>query len=113
MNVMNYKGYSARIEYDDDDEIFFGQVLGIRDFVSFHADTVAELKTAFQDSVDDYLETCRKTGKTPNKPYSGKLMFRVKPEIHAGVARAASIEGKSLNQWAEEVLVEALKRHAS
>jgi predicted HicB family RNase H-like nuclease len=113
MNAMNYKGYTARIEYDGDDEIFFGQILGIRDLVSFHADNVAELKVAFQESVDDYLETCRKIGKEPNKPYSGKLMFRVKPELHAGAARAANLEGKSLNQWAEEVLSEAVKRHSA
>lgn len=110
MNAMNYKGYTARIEYDDDDEIFFGQILGIRDFVSFHADSVPELKIAFRESVDDYLETCLKIGKEPNKPYSGKLMFRVKPELHAGAVRAANLEGKSLNQWAEEVLSEAVKR---
>jgi len=113
MNAMNYKGYTARIEYDGDDEIFFGQILGIRDLVSFHADNVAELKVAFQESVDDYLETCRKIGKEPNKPYSGKLMFRVKPELHAGAARAANLEGKSLNQWAEEVLSEAVKRRSA
>jgi predicted HicB family RNase H-like nuclease len=113
MNVISYKGYSARIEYDGDDEIFFGQLLGIQDLVSFHADNVAELKTAFQESVDDYLETCRKLGKNPNKPYNGKMMFRVKPEVHAGAARAASLEGKSLNQWAEEVLAEAVNRRAS
>jgi predicted HicB family RNase H-like nuclease len=113
MNAMNYKGYTARIEYDGDDEIFFGQILGIRDFVSFHADSVAELKTAFEESVDDYVETCRKIGKEPNKPYSGKLMFRVNPELHASAARAASIEGKSLNQWAEEVLSEAVKRRSA
>ena len=113
MNAMNHKGYTARIEYDDDDEIFFGQILGIRDFVSFHADSVSELKLAFQESVDDYLETCKKIGKEPNKPYSGKLMFRVQPELHAGAARAASLEGKSLNQWAEEVLSEAVKRRSA
>ena len=113
MNAMHYKGYSARVEYDDDDEIFVGHLVGINDIVGFHADSVAELTAAFIESVDDYLETCRKIGKEPNKPYSGKLMFRVKPELHAGAARAANLEGKSLNQWAEEVLSEAVKRHSA
>ena len=113
MNAMHYKGYSARVEYDDDDEIFVGHLVGINDIVGFHADSVAELKAAFIESVDDYLETCRKIGKEPNKPYSGKLMFRVKPELHAGAARAANLEGKSLNQWAEEVLSEAVKRRSA
>ena len=113
MNAMHYNGFSARIDYDDEDQIFFGRLVGITDVISFHADTVAEFKAAFEETVDDYLETCRKLGKEPNKPYSGKLMFRVKPELHASAARAASLEGKSLNQWAEDVLTEAVQRKSA
>ncbi|MER9236181.1 type II toxin-antitoxin system HicB family antitoxin [Mesorhizobium sp. M0622] len=107
MNAMTYKGYSARIDYDDDDEIFFGRIAGIRDGVSFHAETVAELKAAFHEAVDDYVETCAKIGKSPQKPYSGNLMLRVDPSVHSKVALAAEVAGKSLNQWGEEVLREA------
>lgn len=107
MNTMHYNGYSARIEYDDEDEIFFGRIAGIRDGVSFHASTVAQLKAAFHEAVDDYLATCAKIGKQPQKPYSGKVMFRIAPEIHAKAALAAELSGKSLNQWAEEVLDKA------
>jgi predicted HicB family RNase H-like nuclease len=107
MNIMTYKGYAARIEFDAEDEIFFGRLAGIDDVIGFHADTVSELKTAFHESVDDYIETCRKIGKVPMKPYSGKMMFRVDPEIHARAAKAAELAGKSLNQWAEEVLDKA------
>ena len=113
MNAMHYNGFSARIDYDDEDQIFFGRLVGITDVISFHADTVAELRAAFEETVDDYLETCRKLGKEPNKTYSGKLMFRVKPELHASAARAASLEGKSLNQWAEDVLTEAVQRKSA
>ena len=104
---MNYKGYSARIEFDADDELFFGKLAGVADVIGFHADTVVGLKQAFHEAVDDYVETCRKLGKDPQKPYSGKMMFRVDPEIHARAARAAELAGKSLNQWAEEVLDKA------
>ncbi|ANK83642.1 MAG: antitoxin HicB [Rhizobiales bacterium NRL2] len=107
---MSYKGYSARIEYDDQDEIFFGRLAGIRDSVSFHADTVGDLKAAFHDAVDDYLETCARIGKTPQKPYSGRMMFRVAPETHRRAALAAELAGKSLNQWAEDVLDEASRK---
>ena len=103
-NRMTYKGYAARIEYDDEDGLFTGRIAGIRDGVGFHADTVDELRTAFRDAVDDYIETCAKIGKQPQKPYSGRMMFRVSPEIHRRAARAAELSGKSLNQWAEEVL---------
>ncbi|ATU91509.1 type II toxin-antitoxin system HicB family antitoxin [Phyllobacterium zundukense] len=107
MNVMHYKDYTARIEYDDEDEIFFGKIADISDGVGFHADTVADLKVAFHEAVDDYIETCTKIGKQPQKPYSGKMMFRVKPEIHRRAALAAERAGKSLNQWAEEALDKA------
>lgn len=103
-NVLSYKGYSSRVEYDDDDGILFGQIAGIRDGVGFHADTVDGLRAAFREAVDDYLDACARIGKEPQKPYSGKVMFRVSPEVHRKAALAAELEGKSLNQWAEDVL---------
>ncbi|NSY16595.1 type II toxin-antitoxin system HicB family antitoxin [Neorhizobium sp. AL 9.2.2] len=108
-NVMTYKGYSARIDYDDEDGILFGQIAGIRDGVGFHADNVDDLRNAFREAVDDYLETCARIGKDPQKPYSGKVMFRIDPEVHARAARAAELSGKSLNEWAGEVLAKAAK----
>lgn len=104
---MSYKGYSARIEYDDEDGIFVGRLVGIRDGVGFHADTVEGLREAFHEAVEDYLETCAKIGKEPQKAYSGQMMFRVNPEVHRRAALAAELAGKSLNQWAEEVLGKA------
>ncbi len=103
-NTMTYQGYSARIEYDDKDGIFFGRLAGIRDGVGFHADTVEGLREAFREAVDDYLETCAKLGREPQRAYSGQVMFRVDPEVHRRAAQAAELAGKSLNQWAEEVL---------
>lgn len=104
MSTMTYKGYTARIEFDPDDMIFFGRIAGIRDGVGFHADTVARLVSAFHEAVDDYVETCARLGKEPLKPYSGKMMFRVSPDVHRKAALAAELSGKSLNQWAEEAL---------
>ena len=103
-NRMTYKGYAARIDYDDEDGLITGRIAGIRDGVGFHADTVDGLRAAFREAVDDYIETCAKIGKEPQKPYSGRMMFRVDPEIHRKAARAAELSGKSLNQWAEEIL---------
>ena len=106
-NAMSYKGYSARVEYDDEDGIFIGRIAGIRDGVGFHADTVEDLREAFRDAVEDYLDTCAKIGKEPQRAYSGQMMFRVNPEVHRKAALAAELAGKSLNQWAEEVLGKA------
>ena len=108
-NTMRYKGYSARIEYDDDDGIFIGRIAGIRDGVGFHADTVEGLREAFHEAVEDYLETCAKIGKAPQKAFSGQVMFRISSEVHRKAALAAELSGKSLNQWAEEVLDRAAR----
>ena len=102
-NTMSYKGYSARIEYDEDDGIFIGRIAGIRDGVGFPADTVDGLRGAFHESVEDYLETCIKAGKEPQKAFSGQVMFRISLEVRRKAALAAELSGKSLNQWAEEV----------
>ncbi len=107
MNIMKYKKYVARIEYDEQDRIFVGHLAGIKDIVGFHGTTVDELESAFHESVDNYLAICEETGRPAQKPYSGKLMLRVSPEAHAAVATTAAAHGKSINQWATEVLTRA------
>jgi predicted HicB family RNase H-like nuclease len=114
MRTMTYGGYSALIEYDDEDGIFFGKLAGIRDGIGFHADNVADLRAAFQEAVDDYIDMCAKIGKSPQKPYSGNLMLRIDPGVHSKAALAAELAGKSLNQWSEEALDKAAsKREAA
>ena len=110
MNTMTYRGYAARIEYSDEDGCFIGHIAGISDVVGFHGDSVTELRTAFEEAVDDYLETCEKLNRPPQKPYSGNLMLRIPPEIHAAVAMAAEVKGKSINQWASDALSEATRQ---
>ena len=110
MNTMTYRGYAARVEYSDEDQCFIGHLAGINDVVGFHGETVAGLRAAFEEAVDDYLETCEKLGRAPQKPYSGKLMLRVSPEIHAAVAVAAKVSGKSINQWAAEAFAKAVRQ---
>ncbi len=107
MNTMRYKGYAASIEYSDDDECFVGHIAGIKDRVGFHGESVTELKNAFQEAVEDYLETCAAVGKEPQKPYSGKLMLRIPPELHASIATAAQVSGQSINQWISSALTQA------
>lgn len=107
MIPMTYKGYAARIEYSDADHCLIGHIAGIRDVVGFHGASVAEVRAAFEDAVEDYLETCRAAGRPPQKPYSGKLMLRLPPEVHARAAMMAAAHGKSLNQWVAEVLANA------
>lgn len=104
---LNYKGYCAKVEFDAEDRIFTGRIIGIRDVVGFHGESVAELETAFHEAVDNYVAACKELGQEPCKPYSGNLMLRIPAEIHAAVAAAAEASGKSINQWAAAVLANA------
>jgi predicted HicB family RNase H-like nuclease len=104
MNVMNYKGYAARIEYSAEDGVFVGHLAGIRDVVGFHGESVQALRAAFEEAVDDYIETCAALGRPAQKPYSGKLSLRLEPELHATVAVKAELSHKSINQWVADVL---------
>ncbi len=99
---MKYKSYSARIEYSEEDRCLVGHIAGITDIVGFHADTVAELQEAFEEAVEDYLETCERLNKPPQKPYSGNLRLRIPPDVHVAIARAAEASGKDLDQWATD-----------
>ncbi|MEI6154199.1 MAG: type II toxin-antitoxin system HicB family antitoxin [Deltaproteobacteria bacterium] len=106
-NVMTYKGYTARIEFDQRDNIFTGKIIGIADSITFHGETVKELRADFQAAIDYYVADCAATGRRPLKAASGKLMLRVSPEVHARAISTAKTAGKSLNQWAEDVLDKA------
>ncbi len=109
MNIMKYKGYVARIEYDSEDRIFVGHLAGIKDIVGFHGATVDELEKAFHESVNNYIAISKETGRLAQKSYSGKLMLRVPAEVHAAVAAVAQAKGKSINQWATDTLKKAAR----
>lgn len=108
MNTMKHRGYTARVDYDERDSLFVGRLLGIRTIISFHGETVAELRDEFVAAVDDYLSDCEEQGIQPEKPASGKILLRVPPELHGAALVTAQAAGKSLNQWATEVLKEAI-----
>lgn len=105
--MLNYKGYTGQAEFDDEAGLLHGEVLGLRDVVTFQGTSVEELKGAFEESVDDYLEFCRVRGEVPDKPFSGKLMLRLPPDLHRKVYTSSKREGKSLNQWIAERLERA------
>jgi len=97
--MLKYKGYIGHAEYDDEARLFHGEVLGLKDVITFQGTEVEQLEQAFRDSVDDYLDFCQQRGETPDKPYSGRLMLRLPAQLHRKVHLQAQLEGKSLNQW--------------
>ncbi len=105
--MMEYKGYLGCVEYDDEGGEFSGEVVGTRDVISFHGTTVEELKQEFQKSVDAYLMFCRERGREPEKPFSGRFVARIAPELHRRISLAAALRDQSLNSWVAEQLQNA------
>lgn len=110
MNTMTYKGYTASVWFDERDAIFVGRVLGVRDIIGFHGETVPGLRSDFQAAIDLMIKDCEARGVTPEKPASGKLMLRIPPEVHNAALIAAQAAGTSLNQWAARALEKAAHR---
>ena len=107
--MMEYKGYFARVEFDDEANIFHGEVINLRDVITFEGESVEELRKAFTDSVEDYLEFCTERGEDPEKPYSGKFIVRVEPDLHKTLVIQARKNGKSLNTWVSDALNQVIK----
>lgn len=105
---MNYKGYHGQVNYDEDAKLFHGEVVGLRDVVTFQGTSVDELEQAFKDSVDEYLDFCKELGRAPEKPFSGKLILRLPPEIHERAAYQAKCSGVSLNTWLKQGIQQLL-----
>lgn len=108
--MMEYKGYIGKVEFDDEAGMLHGEVINTRDVITFQGASVIEVKQAFRESVDDYLEFCKARGETPDKPFSGRFVTRIPPDLHRRVNVAALRSGKSLNAWVTEQLQNAVQR---
>ncbi len=102
--MMEYKGYIGIVEYDAQAKLFHGDVVNTRDVITFQGTNVTEIETAFRESVDDYLDWCKKDGVEPEKPYSGKFNLRLSPELHREVAITAKKLNLSINNFVEKAL---------
>lgn len=106
--MLEHKGYKGRVEFDEEAGLFHGEVVDTRDVITFQGTSVEELERAFRDSVDDYLEFCASRGEEPDRPFSGRLMLRLSPELHRKLFLQATESGKSLNQLISERLEQAV-----
>jgi predicted HicB family RNase H-like nuclease len=108
--MFTYKNYTAKVEVDTETKRLRGRVLNIHDAVHFEGETVESTEQEFHRAIEDYLQLCQRSGKDPEKPFSGKLPFRTTPDTHRAIHQAAALEDKSINSWMEEMLGEAAKR---
>lgn len=106
MNLMNLNGYSAKIEYDADLDLFRGEVLGLTGGADFYGKNPRELRSEFKKSLQIFLAVCREKGIEPRRNFSGKFNLRISVELHEKLAIVAEAEGKSLNSLAQEALLQ-------
>ncbi|MGN8020108.1 type II toxin-antitoxin system HicB family antitoxin [Phyllobacterium sp. 22229] len=109
MSTMHYKGYEAVIEYDEDASLFHGEVINLRDVLTFQGTSAAELKQALAGSIEDYLAFCAERGEEPEKPFSGQFVVRAEPILHKAISSAARGAGVSLNKWVVMTLERSLR----
>jgi predicted HicB family RNase H-like nuclease len=109
-DMLNYKGYLGAMRYDDEEGVFRGRVVNIKDMVTFQGKSVDEVRHEFRESIDDYIEFCASLAQEPDKPFSGRISLRMKPETHKTLNTYAQIQGKSLNGVMAKILDKAARR---
>lgn len=108
--LMEYKNYHAAIQYDDEDKLFIGTIIGINDSISFHGKTVKELKRKLKSSIDDYVAMCHSVGKEPEKEYSGNMNIKITHEDHQKAKRIAEEKGISINKLFSSLIHSELQK---
>ena len=109
-DVLKYKDCIATIHFSSEDDIFYGKIAGIDDLISFEGSSVEELKDAFREAVEDYLELCKQTGKPAQKSYKGTFNVRIQPMLHKQAVFKSVELGVSLNQYVEQAIQEKLSK---
>ncbi len=108
-NVMTYKGFLGSVEYTDEDKVFHGKVEGIDGLLSFEGNTVDSLRKDFERTVEDYLDLCRKVGKSPERSYKGSFNIRIPPELHRSADRKAAEMKMTLNQFVRKAIEDEIQ----
>lgn len=108
--MLSYNGYIGIVEYDDEAEIFHGEVANTKDVITFQSDNAKELRAEMIASIEAHLVFCEKMGREASKPFSGDFVVRTSPANHGLFTAAAKISKMSLNKWAEQVLETAAQK---
>ena len=105
--MLKYKGYTGKVEFDDQARLFYGEILDTRDVITFQGESVDDIEKSFRESIDDYLDFCETRGEEPERPFSGKLLLRIPSELHHDIFLKSRADGKSINSWIIDLLKKA------
>jgi predicted HicB family RNase H-like nuclease len=103
-DVLQYKDFIGSVHFSAEDDLFFGKIEGINDLVTFEGNNVSEIKNAFQEAVDDYIDICRQTEKPLKKSYKGSFNVRIAPELHKKAVQKSLMLGLSLNKFVQRAI---------
>lgn len=109
-NILEYKGYFTKIEFDSDSFVLRGKIEGINDFVDFESNTATEIESEFHNAVDSYLDFCKEVGKEPDKVYKGTFNVRISPQLHKQLAEKAMMKGDTLNASVEKAILNYIEQ---
>lgn len=109
-NILEYKGYHTKIEFDIETHTLRGKIEGIGDLVNFSSQSLDDIEKEFHSAVDDYLEFCKELGKEPDKEYKGTFNIRIAPKLHKKLALEAYKQDESLNAMVEKAIEEYLNK---
>jgi len=96
--VLNHKGYIGTVDFSLKDNILYGKIIGIDDLVNYEAENLSQLKKAFTEAVEDYLDSCEEVGKNPDKTFSGTFNVRTSNQLHKKLSFLASSRNMKLNE---------------
>ena len=102
--IFRYKEFIGSIETSTEDMCLHGKLLFINDTITYEAKTLKQLEKEFQNAVDDYLATCKKLNREPQKPYRGLLNVRIGAELHKKAALQAILLGISINEFIRKAI---------
>jgi len=108
-NVLYDRDFLAIVCFSEEDDVFYGEIEGIDDLISFEGRSVDELRIAFREAVDDYLELCKMSGKKPIRSYKGSFNVRIDPDLHRKAARKSALLGISLNRFVQAAIEKELR----
>jgi predicted HicB family RNase H-like nuclease len=104
VGTIEHEGYVARVEFDSERACLVGRVVNARAPIEFTADAASQVAAALREAVDSYVADCARSGEDPERPFSGRLLLRIEPELHAAIAAAAARSDSSINGWIERTL---------